>query len=310
MVRRTRQALLPIPRHANSDATKQTTAGTTIATCSAATSEACSASDTPLHSNSSSAMPAPPTERIDCARIASSAATAAGLVNGCGRRTSQRSSVSRPAATASTTTAPATRAAGEGVEKLSGYGTTPTRIVPAAAAPARARWPMSARRAAGLARRDLDQDLPRLALLGQRALASAAAAGTVLVGVVPYPDSFSTPSPAALVAGAVVVLALAAGLEALERWLVRRPQPFTSPAAVAADDAIRAQSIRSVAGAGLALLLLLCSGVSLALQASDVAALQVAMVVPAAVCFVASLFACRGIGVRAWRVRRTIGAAA
>jgi hypothetical protein len=167
-----------------------------------------------------------------------------------------------------------------------------------------------ARRAAGLARRDLDQYVPRLALLGQRALAGAAAAGTILVGVVPYPDSFSTPSPAALVAGAVVVLALAAGLEGLERWLVRRPQPFTSPAAVAADDAIRAQSIRSVAGAGLALLLLLCSGVSLALQASDVAALQVAMVVPAAVCFVASLFACRGIGVRAWRVRRTIGAAA
>jgi hypothetical protein len=173
-----------------------------------------------------------------------------------------------------------------------------------------ARPAAGARRAAGLARRDLAQYLPRPAVIAQRALAGVAAVGMVLIGVVPYPHGTSNPGLEWLVVAALVVLALAAGLEAIERWLVRRPQPFTSPAAVAADDAIRAQSIRSVAGAGLAFLLLLCSGVSLVLQASDVAVLQTAMVVPAAVFLVLSLFACRGIGTTSWRVRRTIGAAA
>ena len=43
--------------------------------------------------------------------------------------------------------------------------------------------------------------------------------------------------------------------------MVRRPQPFTSPSLVAADDAIRAQSVHAIAGAGLALLLVALSGV-------------------------------------------------
>jgi hypothetical protein len=102
----------------------------------------------------------------------------------------------------------------------------------------------------------------------------------------------------------VLVLGFGAGLEACERWLVRRPQPFTRPALVAADDALRAQSIRSVTGGGLALLLLLCSGVSLGLQAADVHVLRTAMVVPAAICLVLSIVACRSMGEGAWRVRR------
>ena len=120
----------------------------------------------------------------------------------------------------------------------------------------------------------------------------------------PYDDSVSTPGALSLALGALLAVGFGAGLEAIERWLVRRPQPYTSPSLVAADDAIRAQSIHAVAGAGLALLLLFCGGVALALQGSDVAWLQVAMVVPAAACLVASLVACREIGDRAWRVRR------
>ena len=56
--------------------------------------------------------------------------------------------------------------------------------------------------------------------------------------------------------------------------------------------------------AGLAILLLLCCGIALVLQASDVDALQVAMVVPAVLCFVGSLFAYAAVGEGDPRVAR------
>jgi hypothetical protein len=161
-----------------------------------------------------------------------------------------------------------------------------------------------ARRSASLVRRELEHYLPRRVILAQRAAAVAGALGALAIGLVPYPESFSNPGLASLVVGAVVVLAFGAGLEAIERWLVRRPQPFTDPPLVAADDAIRAQSIHALAGAGLALQLLFCCGVALGLQASDVHALQVTMVIPAAVCLILSIHACVNVGERPWRVRR------
>jgi hypothetical protein len=109
-----------------------------------------------------------------------------------------------------------------------------------------------------------------------------------------------------LLTGALFVVLLAAGLEALERWLVRRPQPFTSPSLVAADDAIRAQSVHSLAGAGLALQLIACSGVFIGLAASDVPFLRWTMWLPALVALLLSIRACLEIGQRAWRVRRPI----
>jgi hypothetical protein len=163
-----------------------------------------------------------------------------------------------------------------------------------------------ARRAASLVRRELEHYLPRWVIVAQRVLAAVLALGLLAIGLVPYPDSVSNPGPASLTLGAVAVLAAGAGLEAVERWLLRRPQPYTSPPLVAADDAIRAQSIRAVAGAGVALLLLLASGVSLGLQASDVTVLHWAMVPPAAVCLLLSLVACGEIGQRPWRVRRPV----
>jgi hypothetical protein len=168
-----------------------------------------------------------------------------------------------------------------------------------------------ARRAAILARRELDDYLPRRIVLAQRVLAVACALGVLVIGLVPYPQAVSNPGPLGLALAAAAVLAFGAGLEAIERWLVRRPQPFTSRPLVAADDAIRSHSIHALAGAGIALLLLLCSGVSIGLQASDVAVLHVAMVFPAAVFLVLSLVACGDIGERSWRVRRvTDGAGA
>jgi hypothetical protein len=167
-----------------------------------------------------------------------------------------------------------------------------------------ARPVLGMRRSASLARRDLADYLPHRVVVAQRALAVAGAVGMIASGFLPYPDGVSYPSLASLAVAAVVVLALAAGLEAIERWLVRRPQPYTSAELVRADDAIRAQSIRAVAGAGLALLLLFCCGVSLGLQASDVAVLRTAMVLPAAVFLVLSLVVCADIDEGAWRVQR------
>jgi hypothetical protein len=160
------------------------------------------------------------------------------------------------------------------------------------------------RRAASLARRDLDRYLPGRVILAHRALTAAGGVGVLALGLVPYPADVSDPSLRGLAIGAIVVLGFGAGLELIERWVVRRAQPYTGPDLVAADDAIRAQSVRSVAGAGIALLSLLCCGVALGLQASDVTVLHTVMVVPAAVFFVLSLVVCRDIDEGAWRVQR------
>jgi hypothetical protein len=161
-----------------------------------------------------------------------------------------------------------------------------------------------AKRTASLVRRELEQYLPRRLILAQRALAVAGGLGVMALGLVPYPEDVSDPSLPSLLIGGVVVLAFGAGLELIERWLVRRPQPYTGAALVAADDAIRAQSVRSVAGAGLSLLSLSCCGVALGLQASDVQLLHTVMVVPAAVFFLASIVLCRDVDEGAWRVQR------
>jgi hypothetical protein len=91
----------------------------------------------------------------------------------------------------------------------------------------------------------------------------------------------------------------------VERWIVRRPQPFTDPPLVAADDAIRAQSVHTLAGAGLALLLLAVSASFAVLAGSDVA-LSTWMWLPALAAFLLSVRACLDIGQQPWRVRRGI----
>jgi hypothetical protein len=141
-------------------------------------------------------------------------------------------------------------------------------------------------------------------IVAQRAAAVVGAAGTLVIALIPYSAATSNPGSASLAAIAVVVLVIGVGLEALERWFVVRPQPYADPALVAADDAMRAESIRAVAGAGLAILLLYCSGVFLALQASEVGLLRSAMILPAVVCLLVSLFACSVITDGRWRVRR------
>jgi hypothetical protein len=167
-----------------------------------------------------------------------------------------------------------------------------------------------ARRSASLVPRELADYLPRRLLRAQRTLGVAAVFGVLVLGLVPYdPREAAEPEWLSLLAGAAVFGAFAVGLEALERWLVRRPQPFTHPSLVAADDAIRAQSVHSLAGSGIALLLVLCSGICVGLAASDVDVLRWTMWLPALVALFLSIRACLEIGHRGWRVRRPIARA-
>jgi hypothetical protein len=164
-----------------------------------------------------------------------------------------------------------------------------------------------ARRSASLIPRELSDYLPRRLLRAQRALGVAVVLGVLALGLVPYgPAHASEPDWLGLLAGAAAFAAFSAVLEALERWLVRRPQPFTSPSLVAADDAIRAQSVHSLAGSGLALLLVVCSGIFVGLAASEVAVLRWTMWLPALVALFLAIRACLDIGQRSWRVRRQI----
>jgi hypothetical protein len=162
------------------------------------------------------------------------------------------------------------------------------------------------RRSASLAPRELDDYLPRRLLLAQRVLAVAVVLGIVVTGLVPYSSAAADPDWSALAGGAAFFGAFAVALELAERWIVRRPQPFTSASLVAADDAIRAQSVHTLAGAGLALLLLALSGVFAVLTVADVDLLTWTMWLPALAAFVLSVRACLDIGRQPWRVRRRV----
>lgn len=162
-----------------------------------------------------------------------------------------------------------------------------------------------ANRSASLIPRALADYLPRRLVRAQRALGLAVVLGVLAIGLVPeYPAS--RPTWLGLLAGAAIFAGFAVALEALERWLVRRPQPFTDPALVATDDAIRAHSVHALAGSGLALLLISLSGVSIGLAASGVPVLRWTMWPLAAIAFVLSILACLDIAHRPWRVRRSI----
>ncbi|MEA2828526.1 MAG: hypothetical protein QOG43_2965 [Actinomycetota bacterium] len=162
-------------------------------------------------------------------------------------------------------------------------------------------------RTASLVPRELADYLPRRLLVAQRGLGLLIAAGAGAAAVLPYgdrsPESFSVHGDGVLAAGLVGV-AFTIGLERVQRWVVQRPQPFTEPALVAADDAIRAQSVHSLAGSGLAVLLVLNSFIAWALAVSDVQILRWTMWVPSGFGFPAALAVCLYYGHRAWWVQR------
>jgi hypothetical protein len=164
------------------------------------------------------------------------------------------------------------------------------------------------RRVAALAPRDLDDYLPRRLLVGQRALAGAVVAVCALLFVVPADETIgNSPAPVSV---AVIAAVLGLALPRVERWLLQRPQPFTDVDLIAADDAIRSQSLHSVAGSGLAILLMLLGGGLFNLATSDVQLLRWTMWAPGLACFVGSIYVCLYYGHRAWRVRRALPRAA
>ena len=160
------------------------------------------------------------------------------------------------------------------------------------------------RRVATLVPREVEDYLPNRLLVAQRALAAAVVVGAVILLVMPPLEDGFRPRRSEIMAITALAVVLGLGLERLERWLVQRPQPFTDPELVAADDAIRSQSAHSVAGSGLAMLLLLLGGVFAGLMVSDIQVLRWTMWLPAAACWVGSIQVCLYYGHRAWRVRR------
>lgn len=128
------------------------------------------------------------------------------------------------------------------------------------------------RRSASLVPRDFGDYLPARLIWLQRGLAGAALIGIALASVIEAfgwgrAEKLSFPGPTGVVLWVGIVIAFTVGLETLQRWLVRRPQPFVSPSLMAADDAIRSQSVHSLAGSGVAVLLLQCGFELMALGA-------------------------------------------
>jgi hypothetical protein len=161
-------------------------------------------------------------------------------------------------------------------------------------------------RSASLIPRGVEDYLPRRLVHAQRALGLAVVLGVLAIGMVPYEHPAAQPTWLGLLTGVAMFAGFAVALEALERWLVRRPQPFADSALVAADDAIRAQSLHALAASGLALLLISLSGVAIGLAASDVTVLRWTMWPLATIAFVLSIRACQDIAHRPWRVRRSM----
>ncbi|MEA2973256.1 MAG: hypothetical protein QOG82_1714 [Actinomycetota bacterium] len=167
-------------------------------------------------------------------------------------------------------------------------------------------------RTASLVPRELAAYLPRRLVVAQRGLGVVIATGAVIAAVAPYGDPTpASPSPhrVGLLAAGLVGVVFMLGLERVQRWVVERPQPFTEPALVEADDAIRSQSVHSLAGSGLAVLLVLNSFIAWALANSDIQILRLPMGIVSAFGVPAALAVCLYYGHRAWRVRR-LGAVA
>jgi hypothetical protein len=167
----------------------------------------------------------------------------------------------------------------------------------------------SAHRAA-LVPRELDDYLPRRLLWLQRVLAAGCVVSLMALPLLDTGPAVEMPSWGTVAGLSGVIGVFAAALERLEWWIVRRAQPFISEPLLAADDAIRAQSIHAVAGAGIAFLLFAFGLAAYGLLAtSSLDLLRNTFWVPGAFALVAYA-AGRHYGERAWRVRRRARSAA
>lgn len=170
-----------------------------------------------------------------------------------------------------------------------------------------------AERAASLVPRQVGDYLTRTLVVAQRSLPVLCGAVAALVLAADDPpvgavvDSPATVAVLAAAAGATLVMVV---IEALERFIVRRPQPAMAPDLLAADDAIRSQAVHSIAGSGVAMQCLLASGLgfSLAEVRFDELVTSLGNVIGTGG-LLAAVIACWFYGHRAFHVRRARGGA-
>ena len=161
---------------------------------------------------------------------------------------------------------------------------------------------------ASLVPRDLRDYLPPGLRWGQRAIGVGGALLGVLVALLdPRPSIaafVSYPSIGAALGLGAATLVVAGALEAVQRWLVGRRQPIVSADLLAADDAIRSQSVITISGAGIAILLVLIAPLFVWLGVSEVDFLRATGGPFAILCGIGALFAWAKLGHWSWRVRR------
>lgn len=102
------------------------------------------------------------------------------------------------------------------------------------------------------------------------------------------------------------IVAIVLGVEILQRYIVRQPQPAAESDLVDADDAIRSASVHALAGAGIALELLISSVVILAIGViSDIRLVRWTLPWVAVICLGAALGSWTDLTQpRHWKVRR------
>ncbi len=107
------------------------------------------------------------------------------------------------------------------------------------------------------------------------------------------------PALLAVVGGLIITLSLLA----VERWLVLRPQPVLTPGQLAADDAIRSQSVQSIAASGMAVQLTLLALVLVPLNTAGGMWKVVALL--GGLLHIVALWVCLEFGHLGWRVKRS-----
>lgn len=157
--------------------------------------------------------------------------------------------------------------------------------------------------AASMRRRELSDYLSPWARRAQRRTAALAGGCALAALVVPLRDPWFV-SRAARVATFVAVPLILLGVEALQHWLIRRPQPVVETSLLRADDAIRRQSVHSIAGAGMGLQWLLAGASMWALAGSDIQILRWTMWITGLLAWGIALGACTHYDSGVWQ-RRT-----
>lgn len=166
--------------------------------------------------------------------------------------------------------------------------------------------PMAASAGASLVPRILSDYLPSRLIWMQRVLGSTALLLTVIVVAVPLrPEASALRRSDLWFALPVAAAAVAVVLERIQSWVVQRPQPLVASDLVAADDAIRSQSVHSLSGSGMAIQLLAIAQLFVLLGDGQLPPLvRNVLVLVGATGYLAAICCCLYYGHRAWRVRR------